>query len=426
LPEFRPDEAHARELDADDALASYRHRFHIPRRGDGSETIYFCGNSLGAQPRGVYRVVEQELASWARRGVEGHFHGPTPWFSYHAGFRESNGRLVGARPEETVMMNGLTVNLHLLMVSFYRPRGRRTKILMEDCAFPSDTYAAQSQIRFHGMDPADELIIAKPRDGEAAVRSEDLERLLDRRGEEIALVLLGGVNYYSGQVFDMGGIAAKARSLGCVVGYDLAHAVGNVELALHDWNVDFAVWCTYKYLNGGPGATAGCFVHERHGAADDLPRFSGWWGHDPERRFRLHLEASFVPAGGADGWQLSNPSILALAPLRASLDLFDEVGIASLRSKSRRLTGYLRQWIGHIGDPRIEILTPVEPEACGCQLSLMVRGRGRELYRVLTDEGVVCDYREPDVVRVAPVPFYNSFHEVWRFGQVLARWSARA
>jgi kynureninase len=310
-----------------------------------------------------------------------------------------------------------------MLVSFYRPTRDRFKVLMEDCAFPSDTYAVKSQIRYHGHDPDEGLIVARPRDGEPTLRTDDIESLLDERGSEIALVLLGGVNYYTGQLFDLARIAALARRHACVVGYDLAHAVGNVPLDVHGWDVDFAVWCTYKYLNGGPGAVAGCFVHERHGASEDLPRLAGWWGNDPARRFRMHLEPEFRPFGGADGWQLSNPPILAMAPLRASLEIFDEAGMERLRAKSLRLTGYLRYLIDRVGDPRVAILTPRDERERGCQLSLHVRERGKELFRTLQDDGFVVDYREPAVVRVAPVPLYNTYHEVWQFHRTLQRWS---
>jgi kynureninase len=423
MSEYRPEEEYARELDAADELGGFRRRFLLPRRPDGSPAVYFCGNSLGLQPTGVEAAIRRELEDWARLAVDAHFEGRSPWYSYPAGFRESNARLVGALPAETVMMNGLTVNLHLMMVSFYRPTASRYKVLMEDAAFPSDTYAVKSQIRYHGYDPEQALVLARPRPGETTIRAEDLDVLLREQGEQIALVMLGGVNYYTGQVFDMGRITARAREAGCVVGLDLAHAVGNVELRLHDWGVDFAVWCTYKYLNGGPGAVAGCFVHQRHGDAEQLPRFAGWWGNDPDTRFRMHLEPEFRPFGGADGWQLSNPPVLAMAPLRASLAMFDEAGMKRLRAKSLRLTGYLRYQVERVGDGRIAVLTPREAERHGCQLSLHVDGGGRTLFDALQSEGIVGDYREPDVVRVAPVPLYNTFHEVWRFGRVLERWS---
>jgi len=423
-PAFRPEEAWARRLDEEDALAGFRSRFHIPLRPDGSPVCYFTGNSLGLQPVGAGEALRRELERWARRGVDGHFDGEAPWFSYHEQVREPLARLVGAEPDEVVAMNGLTVNLHLMMVTFFRPTRARSKILMEDRAFPSDTYAARTQLRHHGLDPDRELIVARAPDGSAVVPTGEFERLLERHGSEIALVLLGGVNYYTGQLFELRRIAELARRAGCVVGLDLAHAVGNVPLELHDWNVDFAVWCTYKYLNAGPGAVAGCFVHRRHAERVDLPRFGGWWGNDPDRRFLMHLQPEFVPRPTADGWQLSNPPILALAPLRVSLEQFEQAGMDALRAKSLRLTAYLADWVEHAAAGRIEILTPARPDERGCQLSLRALDRPRRLFEALAAAGVVADYREPDVVRVAPVPLYNSFHDVWAFGQALLAWNA--
>jgi len=421
--DHQPTEAYARALDESDRLAPLRARFRIPRRPDGSESVYLCGNSLGLQPVEARAVVEQELDDWAALAVDAHFEARHPWFSYHERFREPAARLVGALPDEVVMMNGLTVNLHLMLVSFYRPTAERYKILMEDSAFPSDTYAVRSQLAYHGHDPEEGVIVAVPREGESTLRTEDIEQLLDRRAGEIALVLLGGVNYYTGQAFDLERIAAAARSRDCVVGYDLAHAAGNLVLSLHDWGVDFAVWCTYKYLNAGPGAVAGCFVHERHRDRADLPRFGGWWGNDPKTRFRMHLEPRFRPVRGADGWQLSNPPILALAPLASSLAIFDEVGMTSLREKSERLTGYVEYRVRRAAAKRIEQLTPGDPAQRGCQLSLRLRAGARELFDALQRAGIVVDYREPDVVRLAPVPSYNSFHDAWRLGQVLDDWA---
>ncbi|MGE3165593.1 MAG: kynureninase [Planctomycetota bacterium] len=408
----------ARGLDAADALAPYRERFHIPRRPDGQPVIYFCGNSLGLQPRDVERALLEELEDWRQLAVHAHFQGRHPWYSYHELFRETGARLVGALPGEVVMMNSLTTNLHLLLVSFYRPTAERAKILIEDAAFPSDIYAVKSQLRFHGRDPETDLVVAKPRVGESWVRTEDLEELLAVHGERIALVLLGGVNYFSGQLFDLARITRAAQARGCVVGFDLAHAAGNAELRLHDWNVDFAVWCSYKYLNSGPGAVAGCFVHERHGRDHELPRFAGWWGNDPQQRFQMHLMADFEPQAGADGWQLSNPPILALAPLRVSLDIFDHVGMAALRAKSVRLTGYLEYLLDRLPGG-LEILTPRAPGERGCQLSIRVPGNGRATLAELERAGVVCDFRAPDVIRVAPVPLYNSFEDVFRFASYL-------
>lgn len=417
--EFRDDEAYALGRDAEDELASFRGRFHLPTGPVGEVRTYLCGNSLGLQPRSVASDISTELEDWARLAVDAHFEGRNPWYSYHERFREPMARIVGARPEEVVVMNGLTANLHLMMVSFFRPEGRRRKILVEASAFPSDTYAVQSQLRYHGLDPDADRLVARPREGEATLRTEDVVGLIQERGDEIALVLFGGVNYYTGQAFDLRAIAAAARERGCAVGFDLAHAAGNVELALHDDGPDFAVWCTYKYLNAGPGAIAGCFVHARH--ADDLgrPRFAGWWGNDPETRFRMHLEETFVPRPGADGWQLSNPPVLAMVPLHASLALFDEAGMDRLRAKSRALTGYLRFLLERDPLPGLRILTPREPDAHGCQLSLAFDRDARGLFRELAARGFVGDFRPPDVIRVAPVPLYNTFHEVWRFARAL-------
>jgi len=417
---FRPDEAFARELDERDALAPFRDRFAIPRRGDGTEVHYFCGNSLGLMPLRARDLVESELARWSDRAVQAHFDEDAPWYAYHELFRESAARLVGARPDEVVLMNSLTVNLHLMLVSFYRPRGGRTKILIDAPTFPSDLYAVQTQIRGHGLDPAREIVHASPRPGEATLREEDLEALLEERGETIALVLLSGVNFVTGQRFDLHRVAAAARARGCRVGFDLAHAAGNVPLALHETGADFAVWCSYKYLNSGPGALGGCFVHERNARDVDLPRFGGWWGNDPATRFRMHLEREFRPVPTADGWQLSNPAILAMAPIRASLELFDEAGIETLRAKSRLLTAFLVEHLDRLASDRLEVLTPRDPESRGCQVSLRIRDGARDVLAALEARGCVCDFREPDAVRVAPVPLYNTFHDVWCLANALA------
>jgi kynureninase len=393
---YRDDEAFALEADAADPLAPFHERFHIPRTARG-ETIYFCGNSLGLQPKGARERVERELDDWARLGVQAHFEGRTPWYGYHETFRESGARLVGARPGEVVMMNGLTVNLHLMMVSFYRPTPERHAVLVEDPTFPSDLYAVQSQILHHGYDPGRAVVTARPRPGEHCIRAEDLEALIEERGREIAVVLLGGVNFFTGQLFHLERITRAARRQGCVV------------------------WCSYKYLNAGPGAVGGCFVHQRHGSDLKHPRLAGWWGNDPATRFRMQLEPDFVPVAGAEGWQLSNPPILAMAPLRVSLDLFDEAGIERLRAKSLALTGYLEHLLDRLPGGRVEIITPRDPAARGCQLSLRVPDGGRDLFSALEKEGVVADFREPDVIRVAPVPLYNTFHEVWRFAEILER-----
>jgi kynureninase len=410
----------ATALDHADPLARFRDAFLLPRRPDGRPAVYFCGHSLGLQPRALRPLLGQELDDWARLGVEAHFQGTTPWYSYHEVFRDVGARLVGARPGEVVMMNSLTVNLHLMLVTFYRPRPGRDKILVDEPVFPSDLYAVKSQLQLHGRHPADALLTVRPRPGEDTIRMEDVEALLERHGHEIAVVLFSGVNYFTGQWFDVRAVTAAAHRHGCVAGFDLAHAAGNVPLRLHDDDVDFAGWCSYKYLNSGPGAVAGCFVHERHGHDLTLPRLAGWWGNDPATRFQMRTQTDFVPRPGADGWQISNPPILALVPLRASLGLFDEAGMPALRAKSERLTGYLMELLDDLPPGRLEVITPREPARRGCQVSLQVRGRVPELLHALTAAGVVCDFREPDVIRVAPVPLYNTFEDVWRFVRVLA------
>ena len=415
---FDAAEAWATEEDRRDRLAWAREEFALPRDEHGAPLAYMSGNSLGLMPKVVPELMGAELDDWARLGVEGHFDARTPWYSYHEAVREPLARLVGARPDEVVAMNGLTVNLHLMMVSFYRPAGARRLILIEDSAFPSDRYAVATHLRARGQDPRDCLLIARPREGETTLRTEDLESLLARRGEEIALVLLSGVQYYTGQQFAMERITASAQRAGCLVGLDLAHAIGNVELELHRWGVDFAVWCSYKYLNAGPGAVAGCFVHQRHGENPDLPRFAGWWGNDPATRFRMHLNEEFVPRAGADGWQLSNPPIFAMTPLRASLALFDRAGMPALREKAIRLTGYLEFLVDQRATG-LELLTPRDPAQRGCQLSYRVQGGGTATLEAVRSRGVVADLRQPDVIRLAPVPLYSTFADVRRAASAL-------
>ncbi len=410
-------EAYADELDARDPLAGFRDQFHIPPAPDGRPAVYLCGNSLGLQPRGVQEVVDRELEDWRRLAVHGHLDGRAPWYSYHERFLKSGADLVGAIPGEVVMMNGLTVNLHLMMASFYRPRGKRRRILIESPAFSSDRYVVETQLRHHGVDPDEGLVEVGPREGEATIRDDDLLREIEAQGDRLAMIMIGGVNFLTGQLFDLDALTRCGHGVGAVVGFDLAHAAGNVPLHLHDWGVDFAVWCNYKYLNSGPGAVGGCFVHERHARAD-LGRLGGWWGNDPETRFRLQLLPDFVPQPGAPGWQLSNPPILALAPLEPSLALFEAAGMERLREKSVRLTGYLEGLLQDL-DPDVRILTPVEPERRGCQLSLQISGDGRGVERSLARAGIVVDFREPDVIRVAPVPLYNRFADVWRFAHAL-------
>ena len=398
---------------ARDALLAFRDRFHIPKMADGSDCIYLSGHSLGLQPKSTRNYLEQELQEWARLGVEAHFQARHPWMPYHETLTEPIGRLVGALPIEVVAMNSLTVNLHLMMVSFYRPTAQRNKIVIEPNAFPSDQYAVKSQIQYHGYDPADSLIELKPRTGETWIRTEDLEELIVRDGEKIALVMLGGVNYYNGQAFDFRRITNVGHARGCVVGFDLAHAAGNLPLKLHDWNIDFAVWCCYKYLNGGPGAIAGCFVHERHARDAKLPRFAGWWGHDKISRFRMPPDFQAIP--GAEGWQLSNPSILSAAALRASLEIFDEATMQRLRAKSELLTGYLEFLLDQDIAKKFSIITPRDSANRGAQLSLRVAEHGRAVCDALANDGIICDWREPDILRVAPVPLYNTFSDVHTF-----------
>lgn len=406
------------ELDAKDPLRDYRSRFHIPLHSDRTETIYLCGNSLGLQPRSAHSFVEQELEDWKTLGVEGHFRAKSPWFSYHELLTAQTARLTGALPSEVVVMNTLTVNLHLMMVSFYRPTAKRHKILIESSTFPSDQYAVKSQIKFHGFGPSRSLIELHPRKGETFLRTEDIEEMIDAEGESLALIMLGGVNYYSGQAFDMERITRVGHEHGCVVGFDLAHGAGNIVLKLHDWNVDFAVWCSYKYLNGGPGSLAGCFVNERFGNDPSIPRFAGWWGQDKNTRFLMGPDFKAIP--GAEGWQLSNPPILSLAPLRASMEIFDEVGMQRLREKSELLTGYLEYLLDQKLSGKVQIITPRDSCQRGCQLSLVVPESGKAAFNALTSRGVVCDWREPDVIRVAPVPLYNTFQDVYRFVEILA------
>ena len=417
------DRSRARALDAADPLAPCRRQFHIPTRAHGRKEIYFCGDSLGLQPTRTEAYVREELRTWRERGVRGHHETEWPWLPYHERIGDAMATLVGALPSEVVVMNGLTVNLHLMMVSFFRPTRERFKILIEDHAFPSDHYAVVSQLRLHGLDPARALVVVSPREGEELLRQEDLTAAIDREGDQLALVLLPGVQYYTGQALDLRTLVEAGHRVGAVVGFDLAHAAGNLVMQLHDWGPDFACWCTYKYMNSGPGAVGGCFVHARHGRALDVPRLAGWWGHDKATRFQMG--PTFDPVPGAEGWQLSNPPILSLAAVRASLDVFAEAGgMAPLRDKSVALTGYLDGLLRERLGAQIEIVTPSEPDQRGCQLSIRVRGgrlHGTELLRRIEDAGVACDFRAPNVVRVAPVPLYNTFDDVYGFVDVLAR-----
>src|SRR5213594_3734123 len=419
---FSADEDFALQLDREDPLRQFREKFHLPRGKNGRPLIYFAGNSLGLMPKSARQIVEEEVDNWARLGVDAHHATGTPWYSYHEKLREPAARLVGAQPIEVICMNSLTVNLHLMMATFYRPTKSRFKILMEDPAFPSDTYAIKTQIVHHGFEPKEALLLARPRKGELTVCTEEILDLIEKHTDELAVVLIGGVNFFTGQLFDIPTITAAAQKHGIVVGVDLAHAIGNVPLSLHDWNVDFAVWCSYKYLNAGPGAVAGAFVHERHATNTELPRLAGWFGNDPNTRFRLHLEPEFIPVPSADGWQISNPPIFSMAPLRASLAIFDEAGgMERLRVKSTKLTGYLEFLLTEIGSKKFSVITPRDPNGRGCQLSILAHQHPKQLHEELVAAGVKCDFREPNVIRVAPTPLYNTFHEVWRFAQILTK-----
>lgn len=416
---FSVEESFALALDAADPMARFRQEFLLPGGGQGHPHAYFLGNSLGAMPKAARTEVELVLEAWQRHGVEGFTEGGAPWGSYQETFRDTLASLVGARPREVVTMNTLTVNLHLLLASFYRPAGARQKVLMEDRAFPSDIYAVSSHLKLRGVDPATGIVVARPRVGESWIRGEDVLGLIAEQGDELALVLLGGVNYYTGQCFDLAAVAAAGHRAGAVVGFDLAHAVGNVPLALHDWGADFAAWCSYKYLNGGPGAIGGAFIHERHGGAPALGRLAGWWGNAPASRFQMRPE--FEADQGASGWQVSTPPVLSMAPLRASLALFAEAGFAALRQKSEALTAYLEALVLGIPGSPVRILTPPDAAARGCQLSLHFPDRGWWLHQTLREQGIVTDYRDPDVVRLAPVPLYNTYHEAWRAGLAIRR-----
>jgi len=408
-------------MDAQDPLRDFRERFYLPLGKDGGPLIYFAGNSLGPMPKSARQIVEEELDNWANLGVDAHHAAGTPWYSYHEALREPTARLIGAKPIEVICMNSLTVNLHMMMATFYRPTKSRFKVLMEEPAFPSDTYAIKTQIVHHGFDPKDALILARPCKGEFTIRTENIVDLIEKHAEKLALVMFAGVNFFTGQFFDIGKITGAAQKRSIIAGFDMAHAIGNVPLALHNWNVDFAVWCTYKYLNAGPGAIAGAFVHERHATNTKLPRLAGWFGNDPNTRFRLHLEPEFIPVPSADGWQISNPPIFSMAPLRGSLAIFEQAGgMGPLRTKSMKLTGYLEFLLNEIGSKKFNVITPREPHARGCQLSILAHEHPNKLFQELQVAGVKCDFREPNVIRVAPTPLYNAFHEVWRFAEILA------
>ncbi len=408
----------AQALDGADPLRSFRDEFHFPQH-DGGPVVYLTGNSLGLQPRAAAAALKQELDDWARFGVEGHFQAQHPWVSYHEELAGNTARLVGAKEEEVVVMNQLTSNLHFLLVSFFRPDGKRKKILCEQRPFPSDTYAFASQIAFHGGDPETDLVEVKARAGEHVLRTEDILAKIEELGDELALVCFGGVNFYTGQVFDMAAITNAAHAVGAIAGFDLAHAAGNVRLKLHDWDADFACWCSYKYLNSGPGSVAGAFIHERH-LNKGLPLFAGWWGHDKKERFKM--EPTFKPMPTAEAWQVSNAPVFSMAVHRVALEQFDRAGMERLREKSEQLTGYLAFLIDAVAketNTNLEVITPSDPAERGCQLSVFAHGKGRDLFDALTKRGVIADWREPNVIRMAPVPMYNSFEDVYRFGVIL-------
>lgn len=407
----------AQELDKNDPLSKYREQFHIPKDNNGNPWIYLCGNSLGLQPKITQKYIQQELNDWANLGVEGHFEAKNPWMPYHEYLTNSMATIVGAKPIEVVIMNTLTTNLHLLMVSFYRPTEKKYKIVIESDAFPSDKYAVESQLDFHGHDPKEGLILWKPRPGEELLRMEDLEQILEEQGDEIALLLIGGVNYYTGQSLDLKRIAQLGHAKDCMVGIDLAHGAGNICPELHDSGVDFAAWCTYKYLNSGPGSLAGLFIHEKHAHDKTLKKFSGWWSHNKATRFNMRQELDIIP--GAEGYQLSNPPILSMAAIKASLDIFQEVGMTALRKKSELLTGYFEFLINGIDSDRIKIITPKDPSQRGCQLSVQVKNADKSLHQKLIDAHIITDWREPDVIRCAPVPLYNSFEDVYNMTTIL-------
>ena len=410
----------AKRMDEKDPLKDFRSKFFIPQH-NGKDCIYFTGNSLGLQPKTTAQYVQQELHDWARMGVEGHFHAKNPWLPYHEIFPEQLSKIVGCKEHEVVVMNSLTVNLHLLMVSFYKPTRQRFKIICEAKAFPSDQYAFETQAKYHGYEPSKTIIEVSPRDGEYHLRTEDIISAINKHGDSVAVVLFGGVNYYTGQYFDLEAITKAAHGVGAYAGFDLAHAAGNVELNLHDWQADFACWCSYKYLNSGPGGVAGVYIHEKHVANTELPRFAGWWGYTKERRFKMEKGFEAIPT--AEGWQLSNAPILSMAAHKASLDIFDEAGMEKLHAKRKLLSDYLLFIIEdhnkQFGQKLIEIITPGEENEKGCQVSMLMLKRGKEIFDELTKQGVIADWREPNVIRVAPVPLYNLFEDIHRFGEIV-------
>ena len=406
----------AQNEDRIDTLYPFKERFHIPQHHN-ADVIYLCGNSLGLQPKSVAFLMEKELSDWANYGVEGHFKATLPWFSYHHLFSERLAKIVGAKKEEVVAMNALTVNLHLLMLSFYRPTPNRYKIIMEAGAFPSDQYAIETQVRLHGLNPEEAIIEIKPKDGNYLIDDEDFIDAINVAGDSLALVMIGGVNYYTGQFFNLEKITKATHNVGAIAGYDLAHAVGNVPLELHNWDVDFACWCSYKYLNSGPGGVGGIFVHQKHGNNPNVPRLAGWWGNDETSRFKM--TKGFIAQPGAAGWQMSNAPVFNMVAHNAALDIFDKTNMLSLREKSIRLTGYLEFLLKGITNLNFTIITPVEPERRGCQLSLLFANNGKKVFEILTNNGVIADWREPNVIRIAPTPLYNTFEDCYRFYELL-------
>lgn len=418
---FEHNRGFAQRLDEDDSLKDFRQLFHFPTQKNGSDFLYFCGNSLGLQPRTAKQALDSELEDWANLGVEGHFHGKKPWFHYHKFLTEHSAELVGGRHHEVVIMNQLTVNLHLLMVSFYKPTKTRFKIIMEAGAFPSDMYAIESQVKFHGYDYDEAVIEIEPREGEHTLRTEDILRTIEENGEQTALVFFAGVQYYTGQFFEIEKITAAAHSVGAIAGWDLAHTAGNLPLKLHDWKVDFAAWCSYKYLNSGPGNVSGVFVHEKHGLDENTHRFAGWWGHKESERFQM--KRGYIPEPGAAGWQMSNAPVFGMAVHLSSLEIFHKAGMENIRAKSKILTAYLQETLKYVqnNNPAIDfnVITPENPEHRGAQLSILVKENGKALFDYITENGVIADWREPNVIRLAPAALYNSFTDIYELGETM-------
>jgi len=418
---FEHNRGFAQRLDEDDSLKDFRQLFHFPTQKNGSDFLYFCGNSLGLQPRTAKQALDSELEDWANLGVEGHFHGKKPWFHYHKFLTEHSAELVGGRHHEVVIMNQLTVNLHLLMVSFYKPTKTRFKIIMEAGAFPSDMYAIESQVKFHGYDYDEAVIEIEPREGEHTLRTEDILRTIEENGEQTALVFFAGVQYYTGQFFEIEKITAAAHSVGAIAGWDLAHTAGNLPLKLHDWKVDFAAWCSYKYLNSGPGNVSGVFVHEKHGLDENTHRFAGWWGHKESERFQM--KRGYIPEPGAAGWQMSNAPVFGMAVHLSSLEIFHKAGMENIRAKSKMLTAYLQETLKYVqnNNPALDfnVITPENPEHRGAQLSILVKENGKALFDYITENGAIADWREPNVIRLAPAPLYNSFTDIYELGETM-------